>query len=97
MNLFGIGNFEIIVVLVVALLVLGPSRMVDMARTLGRYWNEAQRTLRTMADAATVKLDEPPSLNRVPRDPVPGPEDTVARDDDGGATAEDEEGSSSRG
>jgi Sec-independent protein translocase protein TatA len=85
MNLFGIGNLEIVFVLVIMLLVLGPSRMVDVARSLARYWSEAQRTLRSFADAATIALDEPPSLNRLPRDPVPAPEDAVARssDDDG--------------
>ncbi|MCH8973657.1 MAG: twin-arginine translocase TatA/TatE family subunit, partial [Chloroflexi bacterium] len=33
MNFFGVGNMELIVVLLVALLVLGPARMVDAART----------------------------------------------------------------
>jgi len=33
MNLFGVGNLEIIVILLVALLVLGPGRMVDAARS----------------------------------------------------------------
>ena len=93
MNVFGIGNLEILVILVVALLVLGPSRMVDLARTLGRYWSEAQRTLRSMADAATVRLDEPPSLNMPPREPVPGPDDAVARD--GGEQAATDEGETS--
>ena len=96
MNIFGIGNLELVVILVVALLVLGPGRMVDLARTLGRYWNEAQRTLRSMADAATVKLDEPPSIDRPPREPVPGPDDAVARDG-GDQTATNEGETSTRG
>ena len=79
MNIFGIGNLEIVVILVVALILLGPARMVDVARSMGRYWREAQHTLRSIADAATVKLDEPLSTNAPPREPVPPPPDTVTR------------------
>ena len=56
MNLFGIGNMELLVVLVVALLVLGPARMVDAARSVGKLWAEAQRTIRAAADAAKPHL-----------------------------------------
>ena len=43
MNFFGVGIFEMLFVLVVALLVLGPSRMVEVSRTLGKYLRELQR------------------------------------------------------
>ncbi len=43
MNFFGVGIFEMLFVMVVALLVLGPSRMVEVSRTLGRYLRELQR------------------------------------------------------
>lgn len=79
MNLFGIGNLELFAILVVMLLVLGPARMVDVARQAGRWWRESQRFLRTMADAATVALDEKPSPSSPPREPVDAPEDAVAR------------------
>ena len=79
MNLFGVGNLEILFILIVALLVLGPARMVDVARQTGHWWREAQKVLRGMADAATVKLDETPSPSTPPRDSVPEPEDAVAR------------------
>ncbi len=79
MNLFGVGNFELIAILLVALLVLGPGRMVEVARVMGKFWRDAQRTLRSAIDASTVKLDEPIS-QKLPRDPVPAPEDAVARE-----------------
>jgi Sec-independent protein translocase protein TatA len=79
MNLFGIGNLELFAILVVMLLVLGPARMVDVARQAGHWWRESQRFLRSMADAATVALDEKPSPSSPPRDPVAEPEDAVAR------------------
>ena len=77
MNIFGVGNMELVVVLLVALLVLGPARMVDAARSVGRYWNEAQRTIRSVADAATAQLDAPPPSE--PGEPEPDPEGSVAR------------------
>ena len=80
MNLFGIGNLELFAILVVMLLVLGPARMVDLARQTGHWWRESQRFLRATADAATVKLDEKPSRTTLPRDPIAEPGDAVARD-----------------
>ena len=77
MNLFGIGNMELMVVLLVALLVLGPARMVDAARTVGKFWNEAQRTIRSVADTATTQLDAQPPAK--PAEPVAAPDGSVAR------------------
>ena len=37
---FGVGPMEIVVVLVLALLVLGPKRLPDTARSLGRGMRE---------------------------------------------------------
>lgn len=89
MNLFGIGNMEILIILIIALLVLGPARMVDVARQTGRWWREAQRVLRGMADAATVQLDETPSVSAPPRDPIQPPVDAVAREPDATDAADD--------
>ncbi len=79
MNLFGIGNLELLWVLIIALVVLGPGRMVEAARTAGKFWREAQHVLRAAADAATVDLDTPPPARTPPRNPLPEPEDAVAR------------------
>ena len=79
MNILGIGNLEIIWILLLALVLLGPGRMVDAARAAGKFWREAQHVLRAAADAATVSLDAPPP-HSAPRDPLPEPEDAVARD-----------------
>lgn len=84
MNFFGVGNMELIVVLLVALLVLGPARMVDAARTVGKFWNEAQRTLRSVADTATAQLDARPATED--GEPEPGPEGSIAR---GGGTPDE--------
>ena len=59
MDFFGVGSLEMLFVLLVATIVLGPAKMVELARNLGDYWRQAQRVLRETADAATVKLDQP--------------------------------------
>lgn len=41
--MFGIGPMELVLILVVALLVLGPKRMPELARTLGRGLSEFRR------------------------------------------------------
>ncbi|MCY4582072.1 MAG: twin-arginine translocase TatA/TatE family subunit [Chloroflexi bacterium] len=81
MNILGVGNLELIWILLLALVLLGPGRMVDAARSMGKYWREAQHVLRAAADAATVSLDAPPP--GAPRDPLPEPDDAVTRVDSG--------------
>lgn len=46
MNILGMGTLEILVILLLAFIFLGPSRMIDAARILGK----ASRELRRMAD-----------------------------------------------
>ena len=58
MDLFGIGGMELVAILVVALIVLGPGRFVDGLRTAGRYWGQARRLLREIADSATVNISD---------------------------------------
>lgn len=82
MNMFGVGNMEVIFILVVAVLVLGPERMVGYARQAGSFYRQARRTIREIADTATVALDEKPAAKAPPSDPVPSPEDAVSRGED---------------
>ena len=52
--MFGIGMPELLVILVVALLVVGPKRLPDLARSLGKGMAE----LRKATDGATETLKE---------------------------------------
>lgn len=54
MNMFGIGLPELIVIMVVALIVVGPSKLPELAKSLGKAFNEFRR----MADEVKETLDE---------------------------------------
>ncbi len=59
MNFFGIGFLELFFILVVAMLVLGPNKMVDVARTMGKYLRELQRATSEVPRLLSLE-DEPP-------------------------------------
>mgnify|MGYP003324945496 CR=1 FL=1 len=44
MNLFGVGALEILIILMVAFIVLGPDRLIGVARKLGTSMRELRNT-----------------------------------------------------
>jgi Tat protein translocase TatB subunit len=68
--MFGIGMTELVVILVVALLVLGPRKLPDAARGLGRAMAEFRRASNDLRNSLNVSLDEPEPAIRAPR-PTP--------------------------
>ena len=54
--MFGIGPMELLLILVVALLVLGPKRMPELARTMGKGLAEFRRASNDLRQ--TLALDE---------------------------------------
>jgi sec-independent protein translocase protein TatA len=57
---FGVGMPELLVILVVALLVLGPKRLPEIARSLGRGMAEFRRASNEFTRTLTASIDEPP-------------------------------------
>lgn len=56
--MFGIGSMELIVILVVALLVIGPKKLPDMARALGKGLGEFKRMSSDLQSTITAEADK---------------------------------------
>ena len=79
MNVFGIGTMEMVVILLVAFIALGPGKTMDAARTIGKVVREARRTFTDVMDAASVTDDDinrrnAPAATPPPDAPSPQPD-----------------------
>lgn len=56
--MLGIGMQELLIILVIALIVLGPKRLPELARSLGRAFAEFRRASEEIRDSITLDLEE---------------------------------------
>ena len=54
---FNVGPLELVIVLVIALLVIGPKRLPEIANRVGRWVGQARRMARTMKRQLEEELD----------------------------------------
>ena len=55
MNFMGIGFMELVVILLVAFLVVGPVKSIDMARRSGKVMGDLRRSFTDVTDAITAE------------------------------------------
>ena len=74
MNFMGMGIPELGVILLVAFLVLGPGRAIDMARSAGKIMGDLRRSFGEVTSAMTVETMEQgaPTQDRTPEAQAPG-------------------------
>jgi Tat protein translocase TatB subunit len=58
--MFNIGPEKLLVILVVALIVVGPQRLPELGRTLGRWLNEFRKLQDEVKDMVRFDLDSAP-------------------------------------
>lgn len=89
--MFGIGGQELILLMLIGLIVLGPERLPRIANQLGTWLGQARRMTRVMKRQLEEELDfnkpqptiKPPAATREPsQKPRKEPEFTLPRDDD---------------
>ena len=63
--MFGIGFQELIIIAVIALLVVGPKKLPDLAKTLGKGFSEFKKATEGITDdlKQTMQHDEKPKDN----------------------------------
>ncbi len=72
--MFGIGMPELLIIMAVALLVLGPKRLPEIARSLGRGIAEFRRASTDLRNPLTALPDEPAEPPETPeKPPAPKP------------------------
>jgi Tat protein translocase TatB subunit len=57
MDIFGIGGMELLVVLLLAAIVLGPTRLASSARQLGRLVRDVKSYFRALSEDLGHELD----------------------------------------
>jgi Tat protein translocase TatB subunit len=84
-GMFGIGLPEMIIIMVVALIVVGPSKLPELAKSLGKAFNEFKR----MADEVKETFEEEIVKEETP--PEGPPKETTAEGETGVGEATDHE------
>ncbi|GAB6095524.1 hypothetical protein JCM14469_17760 [Desulfatiferula olefinivorans] len=76
--MFGMGMPEILLILAIALIVIGPKKLPDIAKALGKAMGEFKRATAELKE--TISLDDPPPP-RKPLDILMNDTDTLKKKD----------------
>ncbi|MBI2853066.1 MAG: twin-arginine translocase subunit TatB [Chloroflexi bacterium] len=89
MDFFGLGFGEILLIMIIALLVFGPARIPEIARTLGRTLRNLRQMTTSFTTAVSRELELEEEKSRKPPTPaVKEPESRQSGSDSGPGTSE---------
>jgi sec-independent protein translocase protein TatA len=66
MGFLGIGTWEIVLIIVLALIIMGPNKLTETARTLGKIVRTIKRAGSEFTTAMTRELDKPDEPSKPP-------------------------------
>lgn len=66
--MFGLGMSEIIFLAILALIVIGPKELPEVARTIGRFLNELKRSTSVLSDELKQQVRIDPLKNAPPKE-----------------------------
>lgn len=84
MNIFGMGGMEILVILLIGFLVVGPSRMIGMSRKMGKTFGDIRRSTSNLSDMVVEAEEE---VTKGLEDRVPEKRDPAAANANGSSPA----------
>ncbi len=74
MDFLGMGPWEILLILVIAVILLGPGKIVDFARTLGKWARAVRRAGNEFTAAVTREVDK---IEKIEKEPPPREAETA--------------------
>ena len=81
MNLFGVGMLELAVIFLIAFLVMGPAKAIEMARTAGKLIGDVKRSVNELTAATDLNEQrrpaQPQATERTTNPEVPPPTGAV--------------------
>jgi sec-independent protein translocase protein TatA len=73
------GPLELVIILVIALIILGPGKLPDVGASLGKSIREFRKASSDIQEAATVKVETSPLPPQAPAAPAAAPASEAAR------------------
>jgi Tat protein translocase TatB subunit len=67
MEFFGVGPWELLLILIVALIIVGPSKLVEVARTLGKMVRAVRKASAELTTAVTRELEATKNIPTPPK------------------------------
>ena len=87
MNLFGVGMLELAVIFLIAFLVMGPAKAIEMARTAGKLIGDVKRSVNELTAATDLNEPTRPASPQPPEQPtgptIPAPTGAVPTSESG--------------
>ena len=71
--MFGISSIELLVILIIALVIIGPKKLPEVARTIGKGFSELKRAMDGMKDTVNINKAFDSMMKDEPK-PQRGPE-----------------------